>query len=120
MLQLNMVTPNSQHMSQNKRKTISPSVLFKSHSLWRKKSFFLYAGRFLKRIIFLSSYANILFTLGNLNRFKPSFKVQFVVQTCYSCQHTMHKHTGAKIDRVEQTRALITKLLVGGGVKLFL
>lgn len=114
MLQLNMVTPDSQHMCQNKRKTISPSVLFTSHLL-RRKSFFLHAGRFLKGFLFLSSHANIPFTLENLNRFKPSFKARFIVQTRYSCQHTMHKHTGAKIDWAERPLARIDELLVGGG-----
>lgn len=116
MLQLNMVPPDSQHTCQSKRKTISPSVLFTSHLLWRK-SFFLHAGRFLKGFLFLSSHANIPFTLENVNRFKPPFKAGFIVQTCYSCQHTMHKHTGAKIDRVEWPLARIAKLLVGGGNK---
>jgi len=50
MLQLNVVIPNLQRMCQNKRKTISP-VLFTSHLL-RRRSFFLHAGRFFKRVSF--------------------------------------------------------------------
>lgn len=102
---LNTIAPDSLCMCQNKRKTITPSLY--SHHIYcaEKVPFFVQDHFFFsKGFFFLSSPANIPFTWGNLNRFKPLFRARVVVQTCYSYQLTMPKHTGAKPDWAPTTQ----------------